>query len=142
MNVPGAKAVEVNQYRCRSLNVMQTKSKVRCARAASIFRASHSKSGPQQPRLALLKFKTRSRVRRVHTLTNEFMPVNFQACLPLPIALHIACATQPVAWGGGGSGEGDSEGRSQQTRGQVCRTRKLLLEQLLLDSSARETWRE
>jgi len=28
MNVPGAKAVEVNQYRCRSLNVMQTKSKV------------------------------------------------------------------------------------------------------------------
>jgi hypothetical protein len=29
MNVPGAKAVEVNQYRCRSLNVMQTKSKVR-----------------------------------------------------------------------------------------------------------------
>ena len=104
MNVPGAKAVEVNQYRCRSLNVMQTKSKVRCARAASIFRASHSKSGPQQPRLALLKFKTRSRVRRVHTLTNEFMPVNFQACLPLPIALHIACATQPVAWGGGGGG--------------------------------------
>ena len=102
MNVPGAKAVEVNQYRCRSLNVMQTKSKVRCARAASIFRASHSKSGPQQPRLALLKFKTRSRVRRVHTLTNEFTPVNFQACLPLLIALHIACATQPVAWGGGG----------------------------------------
>jgi hypothetical protein len=30
MNVPGAKSVEVNQYRCRSLNVMQTKSKV-CA---------------------------------------------------------------------------------------------------------------
>jgi hypothetical protein len=29
MNVPGAKSVEVNQYRCRSLNVIQTKSKVR-----------------------------------------------------------------------------------------------------------------
>jgi hypothetical protein len=39
MNVPGAKAVEVNQYRCRSLNVIQTKSKVRYVQSALLIDA-------------------------------------------------------------------------------------------------------
>jgi hypothetical protein len=39
MNVPGAKAVEVNQYRCRSLNVIQTKSKVRDVQSAFLIDA-------------------------------------------------------------------------------------------------------
>ena len=40
MNVPGAKAVEVNQYRCRSLNVIQTKSKVRFVQSAFLIDAA------------------------------------------------------------------------------------------------------
>jgi len=42
MNVPGAKAVEVNQYRCRSLNVIQTKSKVRLFICFISFLHSHT----------------------------------------------------------------------------------------------------
>ncbi len=50
MNVPGAKSVEVNQYRCRSLNVIQTKSKVRVfVRFISVYVASRVVAGAQQP---------------------------------------------------------------------------------------------